>query len=95
MVMRSLGGIRLDHALALLVVAAFLVAGSLAVAKTKHPNGQTTAQDDPATACASCFISGVAPGNISSPSNGQLVPLCHSKGSDVFFYTVRNYFTLF
>jgi len=43
---------------------------------------------DPASACKSAFIAGVAPSNVSSPNNAKLVPLCHTKSSSVFFYTV-------
>lgn len=51
---------------------------------------QTSAQGtNPVSACKSCFINGQAPTGIPSPVKGtKLVPLCHSKGSSVFFYTV-------
>lgn len=49
---------------------------------------------DPNAACASAFINGTAPTNIKSPNRGQLVPLCHTKGDEVFFYTIYDSSTL-
>ena len=43
---------------------------------------------DPASACSTAFANGVAPSNVPSPNKASLVPLCHTKGKSVFFYTV-------
>jgi len=66
---------------------AFLAFTSGIVLASFHASHEIVTSD-PASACKACFIGGVPPSNVSSPLNAKLVPLCHTKDSSVFFYTV-------
>jgi len=68
-------------------VLAALIAVALASVPVRH--NPVSPLGSAESACKSAFIAGAAPANVSSPNKGSnLISLCHTKGSSVFFYTV-------